>query len=135
MSPSPSPSPSATNDDRDCAEVQILNPTAVQLAARGISQTPNGVLVRWKTVNESEFVGFNIWKNSGTDAEVRNNEMIAATNAGESNGASYQWLDAGTTLSWGDAYLLEIVKNDGSTEWTVIDAMRGIELFLPVVAK
>ena len=122
-------------DDHDCAEVQILNPTAVQLAERSISQTPDGVLVRWSTVSESDFVGFHIWKSNGTEAQLRNNEMIVAANAGLSSGASYEWLDAGATLRWGDAYVLEIVRNDGSVERTVIGVVSGEEIFLPLVAK
>ena len=122
-------------DDHDCAEVQILNPTAVQLAQRSMMQTPDGVLVRWSTVNESDFVGFYIWKSYGTDAQLRSSEMIVATSAGQSSGASYQWLDAGANLSRGDAYVLEIVKNDGSVEGTVIDVMSGGNIFLPFLVR
>ncbi|MEM7132885.1 MAG: SdrD B-like domain-containing protein [Chloroflexota bacterium] len=122
-------------DDRDCAEVQILNPTAVQLASSSISQTPDGVLVRWSMVSESDVVGFNIWKSNGAEAEMRSTEMIVATNAGQTNGASYQWLDAGATLNQGDTYVLELVHSDGSTERIVIDVMSGGNVFLPFAAR
>ncbi|MEM7131672.1 MAG: SdrD B-like domain-containing protein [Chloroflexota bacterium] len=122
-------------DDKSCDSVQILNPTAVQLAERSVTQTSDGVLVRWSTVSESVIIGFNIWQSNGTEAEMRSREMIMATNAGQTSGASYQWLDEGATLSQGHAYMLEIVKNDGSTERTVIDVQTGGELFLPIVLK
>ena len=122
-------------NDHDCAEVQVLNPTAVQLAGRSIGQTSDGVQVRWSTVNESDMVGFNIWMSSGVDAEQRSSNMIIAKSAGQASGASYEWLDAGAPLKRGDTYILEIVNNDGTTEHAVIGVMTGGPIFLPVVAK
>ena len=120
-------------DDRDCAEVQILNPTGIQLASRSLTQTPDGVLVRWGTVNESDIVGFHIWRSNGIDAQRRSPQMIVAKAAGHSGGASYEWLDADATLQRGDVYVLEITKVDGSSERTVIDIMRGGMLYLPLI--
>ncbi|MEM7130357.1 MAG: SdrD B-like domain-containing protein [Chloroflexota bacterium] len=122
-------------DDIDCAEVQILNPTAVTLAGRSISQIPGGVLVQWSTESKSNIIGFQIWKSSGLNNEVRSNEMILATNPGESSVTSYQWLDASTMLERGDAYVLEIIMSDGSTERTVIDVVTGGTIFLPLLAR
>ena len=122
-------------DDKSCDSVQILNPTAVQLAARSMTQTAAGVMIRWSTVSESEMVGFHILKSNGTDAAQRSDEMIAATNAGQSSGASYQWLDASATLEQGTAYILEIVKSDGTTERVVIDVMNSRGIYMPFVAK
>ncbi|MEM7134188.1 MAG: SdrD B-like domain-containing protein [Chloroflexota bacterium] len=123
-------------DDEDCAEVQILMPTAVQLASQSMNQTSAGVVLRWSTVNESDVVGFYIWKSNGLDAEVRSNEMVTALNPGASNGSSYEWLDAGETLTSGDAYVLEIVKGDGTNIRTVIDVMTdGGSIFMPFIAQ
>ncbi|MEM7134157.1 MAG: SdrD B-like domain-containing protein [Chloroflexota bacterium] len=122
-------------DDTSCDSVQILNPTAVQLAERSISQTPEGVMVRWSTVSETDIVGFNIWKSSGVAVELRSGGLLVASNAGQSNGASYQWLDEGATLSQGDAYVLEILRNNGTSERTVIDVMRDEQIFLPLVSR
>ena len=123
------------DDDDDCAEVQILNPTAVQLAERGMSATPDGVMVRWSTLSESEVVGFNILKSNGVESELRSSEMIVAQKAGQSSGANYQWLDTGTSLNHGDTYILEIVNNDGTTDRTVIAVMSGERIFLPFLAR
>ena len=122
-------------DDSSCDSVQILNPTAVQLAERSMIQTPDGVLVRWSTVSEGDIVGFHIWMSNGTEAQLRSSEMIVATSAGQSSDASYRWLDAGATLGLGDAYVLEVVKNDGSTERVVIDVMSDRNIFLPLVVR
>ncbi|MEM7128147.1 MAG: SdrD B-like domain-containing protein [Chloroflexota bacterium] len=119
-------------DDTSCDHVQILNPTAVQLAERSMSQTPDGVRVQWSTVSESDIVGFHIWQSNGVVAELRSGDMIGATSAGQSTGASYQWLDTGATLSRGDAYVLEIVKSDGTTQRVILGVMNIVDLFLPV---
>ena len=123
------------DDDDDCAEVQILNPTAVQLAERGMSATPDGVLVRWNTLSENNVVGFNILKSNGVASELRSSEMIVAQKAGQSSGANYEWLDAGASLNHGDTYILEVVNNDGTTERTVIAVMSGERIFLPFLAR
>ena len=125
----------ADGDDTSCDSVQILNPTAVPFAGSSIAQTVDGVLVRWHTLNENNIVGFQVWRSNGVDAELRSREMIVAKNAGQTSGTGYEWLDAGATLSLGDAYLLEIVKNDGSAEHIVVDVKSGDSIFLPLVAK
>ncbi|MEM7126248.1 MAG: SdrD B-like domain-containing protein [Chloroflexota bacterium] len=122
-------------DDDDCAEVEILHPTAVTLAERSMNQTAAGVQLTWTTLDELALIGFNIRKTNGLDGELRSNEMIMAKQVGQSAGASYEWLDAGAILKQGDVYILEIVKNDGSVERTVIDAVTGGAIFLPMVAQ
>ncbi|MEM7130360.1 MAG: SdrD B-like domain-containing protein [Chloroflexota bacterium] len=122
-------------DDDACDSVEILNPTAVTLAESSASQTSGGVLVRWSTVSESDIIGFNIWKSSGVEAELRSTEMIVATNTGQTNGSSYQWLDVDATLRQGDVYLVEIVKSDGTTERAVIDVTSERTLFIPLIVR
>ncbi|MEZ4708312.1 MAG: SdrD B-like domain-containing protein [Caldilineaceae bacterium] len=125
----------ADGDDEDCASVQILNPTGVQLAERSLTQTPAGVLVRWQMVDETIVVGFHVWSSNGVESARRSELIMSKVNGQSSNAATYEWLDAGVTLRRGDVYVLEIVNNDGSTERTVIDVMRGGPLFLPLIAR
>ena len=122
-------------DDTACASAEILNPTGIQLADRSVQQVDDGVLVRWSTVNESNMVGFNILKSNAVETGSGSTEMIVASSAGQSTGATYQWLDAGTTLRLGDVYTLEIVNNDGTTERAVIGVATGGPIYLPLVAN
>ena len=122
-------------DDTSCDSVQILNPTGVQLAARSLLQTADGVLVRWQTSNESSIRGFRVWRVNGVTNVERTHEMIVAKVAGQSSGANYTWLDAKAQLRAGDVYLLEISKHDGTSEYVIIDKQAGIDLFLPLVAR
>ncbi|MCB0139152.1 MAG: DUF11 domain-containing protein, partial [Caldilineaceae bacterium] len=102
-------------DDHDCDSAQIFNPTAVTLAERSATQQADGVMVRWSTVSESDIVGFHLWKSNGVHAEQLTTTMITAQKAGQSSGASYEWLHVGAQLNRGDAYLLELVKANGTT--------------------
>ncbi|MEM7128145.1 MAG: SdrD B-like domain-containing protein [Chloroflexota bacterium] len=123
-------------DDEDCDSVEILNPTAVLLSQRSVEQTAEGVLLRWQMVDESNVVGFYIWKSSGVDAEMRSGEMIPSKINGQADDAeSYEWLDEGATLRPGDLYLLEIVKQGGPTERVVIGVESREEIFLPIAAQ
>ena len=130
-------------DDTACDSVQILNPTGIQLAERSISQTADGVQIIWTTVNESKMIGFRVYRSNGVNATLIDpvstsasaDGLIPAQKAGQSSGASYRLLDAGATLNLGDAYILEIVKNDGTTERSVVGVITGGAIFLPIVAK
>ena len=122
-------------DDTSCDSVQILNPTGILLRERSISQTPDGVLVRWSTVSEMDVVGFHIWQVNGVNTQKISSEMIVAKKAGISSGTNYSWVDENVILRRGDVYGLEIINNDGSTEQIVIGVMMGESIFLPLVAK
>ncbi|MEM7132888.1 MAG: SdrD B-like domain-containing protein [Chloroflexota bacterium] len=120
-------------DDEACDSVRILKPTAVQLASGSLAQTSKGVVVRWQVADESNVVGFYVWKSNGMTS-TRSNEMIPIQVNGQSTETGdYEWLDAGATLKQGDAYTLEIVKNDGMTTRTMIDVVSGGYTFLPLV--
>ncbi|MCB9147385.1 MAG: DUF11 domain-containing protein [Caldilineaceae bacterium] len=122
-------------DDEDCASVQILNPTGIQLAAHSLTQTPDGVLVRWQMVDETNVVGFYIWQSNGVESSRRSELIPSMVNGQSRQAATYDWLDAGATLQHNDAYVLEIVKVDGTSERVVIDVMRGGSLYLPLIAR
>ncbi|MEZ4656477.1 MAG: DUF4377 domain-containing protein [Caldilineaceae bacterium] len=118
-----------------CATVEITDPTAVQLAAQGVAQVSDGVLVSWSTITENDIVGFNLWRNSGVAVERRSSEMIAAKVAGQSGGASYEWLDAGVTLHSGYIYLLEVVRTNGSTAFTPLRNIAARDIYLPFIVQ
>ncbi|MEM7128152.1 MAG: SdrD B-like domain-containing protein [Chloroflexota bacterium] len=121
-------------DDMDCDSVQILNPTAVELAESGLYQSPEGVSVRWTTLSEGNVIGFYIWRISGVTSQRSTPEMIVAQNAGLLKGASYQWLDAGTMLKQEELYVLEVVYDDHSTARSVIE-VNGQSVYLPLLLQ
>ncbi|MEZ4711542.1 MAG: hypothetical protein R3A44_30390 [Caldilineaceae bacterium] len=126
----------SVGDEQACASVRIFNPTGIQLGERSVLQMPNGVLARWLMVDETNVIGFNIWRSNGVNAERRNSELILTKAGGQqATGAMYEWLDVDATLSRGDAYVLEILYADGSTQRVVLDVMRTGPLFLPLIKR
>ena len=129
-------------DDHDCAEVQILNPTGLLLATSSVQQAADGVLVSWTMVDESNIVGFYVWRTGGGMIEERSNGLIPTHVNGVSRGLSglssqnrYEWLDAGETLKSQVAYELEIVYTDGTSERAAIDIGGSSILYMPLISK
>ncbi|MCB0097568.1 MAG: hypothetical protein KDE46_17680, partial [Caldilineaceae bacterium] len=122
-------------DDSDCASVQILNPTGIQLAEHSVQQTAAGVLVRWRMVEETNVMGFYVWRVNGVESSRRSEMILTQVGGQQSNGAAYEWLDAGATLASGDTYVLEIVYTDGAVERTVINVVQGVSLYLPLMQR
>ncbi|MEZ4661410.1 MAG: SdrD B-like domain-containing protein [Caldilineaceae bacterium] len=122
-------------DDSDCASVQILNPTGVQLAERSLTQTPDGVLVGWGMVEETNVVGFYVWHANGVESSRRSAMILTKVGGQQTGGVTYEWLDADATLTRGDAYVLEIVYTDGTSQRVIIDAVNGVSVYLPLIEK
>ncbi|MEZ4708313.1 MAG: SdrD B-like domain-containing protein [Caldilineaceae bacterium] len=122
-------------DDEDCASVQVLNPTGIQLATRSLTQTPSGVLVQWQMVEESNVVGFYVWRSNGVESTGRSELITTKPNGQAVEAMTHEWLDVGATLQRGDVYVLEILKVDGSSERVVINVATGISLYLPLLTR
>lgn len=130
------PLPTVTVADAEaCASVAIVQPTAVQLAERALLPVEEGVLLRWRTITESDIAGFHVWRFTAGNAERRSQEMIQAKVAGQSSGAHYEWLDVGATLHPDSSYLLEIVHLDGTTERSAMSEPQSTPYYLPYVAR
>ncbi len=75
---------------------------------------PDGVLIAWETADESAILGFNVLR----DGVVVNAELILAGASGVNAGADLYLLDAGAP---GAAYVLEVIKLDGTVERIVLE--------------
>ena len=137
--------PVSVPDDSDQDDVQIINPTSVNLADQSVTTTEEGMMLAWTSVTEVDMVGFNILRQDGSNAPVQiNSELIIAENAGQPNGAEYAYLDAGMSDDQQYTYLLEIVMADGRTETSVLDTVgaeqtatsnAGMMIFLPAITR
>jgi uncharacterized repeat protein (TIGR01451 family) len=99
----------------DAEPVEVLNPTGITLAGFAVTPGEGGAVVTWETASEVEIAGFNLLRVRGEEAAQVNADLIVAQFAGGGSGAAYSIADGG--LGQGAyAYILEIVKLDGSTE-------------------
>lgn len=129
--------PNPLPDQSDNARVQIINPTAVTLAAATAEKVADGVLVRWQTVNETDMTGFNLLRSTdGVSFEQVNGELILAQQAGLSEGAAYEFVDGSAVQGSRYTYRLEILAVGGTaTQVPLVTLSTGFQIYLPVVNR
>jgi hypothetical protein len=130
------PPPTVTLPPKEDAEdVELINPTAVNMVLSNVETGEEGNMVTWASTTEVDTVGFNVLRQIGSEPAQRlNSEMIVARYAGQGSGAIYNFLD--TTSSDEDAvYLIEVVTADGTTRIYEIGSANdsSIFIFLPLI--
>ena len=128
----PHPSVIVTTDE-DCASMEVLAPTAVNVANRSARMTDAGMELSWNTLSEVEMVGFNVLlSRNGGEPQQLNQQLIVAKRAGEAQGATYSFLDTSmqqrTTSSY--LYLLEVVTTNSIAERMVLTQMIESKVYL-----
>lgn len=129
--PQPIPDKSAT------APAKIIAPTAVALAEASASYADAQASLRWRTLNESDLVGFHIYRSvDGGEAVRLTDGLIAAQKPGQSDGASYDYTDASVETGKRYLYTVEFVGADAPLGQEVIgEVLTGAKLFLPTVGR
>jgi hypothetical protein len=93
-------------------------PTAVTLETANATRTRGGVLVRWRTVSESQTLGFNVYRARHGKLVKLNRSLIPSVFGGTATGHAYSWLDRrvprGTTTL---RYRCEAAGLDGTRRW------------------
>lgn len=120
----------------DYDDVQIIVPTAVALADRSASYD-GAVQLYWRTVNESELLGFNLYRSENGGPAVRlNDTLLLAQRTGQSDGAPYDYRDAAVERGKRYSYRLELIGMNGAMGQSDIGAVwTGAQLFLPAVNR
>jgi len=105
------------------AKHEINVPTAADLAAFTARVNPQqDVVVRWRTGNEMNLVGFNVYRatNKNRIYKQLNKELIAAKHPGGILGANYSHADKRVKAGKTYFYKLEIVRANGASEWSEV---------------
>ena len=102
-----------------------LGPTAADLVFYVAQPQVGGILLSWKTANELDLLGFNLFRANNPDEEweLMNGNLIAAQNPGSMEGAAYQYLDEVAEAGVQYRYLLEAVEIDGSSLYSSISTI------------
>ena len=99
----------------DCLALTFNNdPTAITLLRLGATQTPSGVVVRWRTAAATRVAGFHLFRQEGAGRHRLTKSLIRASFVGA--GAPYRFLDRSARRS-GVTYWLQAVGLDGSRAW------------------
>ena len=96
-------------------------PTGVELASFAARRAKGGVTVTWRTANERNIAGFNVWR----AGKKLNRALIAAKRSGTVAGASYQLVDRSARAGVRYTYRLQAVTRDGSRSWLRQSTVRA----------
>ncbi len=98
-----------------------LAPTAATLVSvNARAHKKDGVSIEWETGTELTIVGFNVWRSTKRNGAYKlvNNNLILANAAGQAQGAQYTLLDKRVKAGKTYFYKIQVVKTDGSSEWS-----------------
>jgi hypothetical protein len=98
-----------------------LQPTGVEVASFAARSAKRGVTVIWRTSNERNLTGFNVWR-AGTKL---NRALVPAKRSGTHAGATYRLVDRSARAGVTYTYRLQAVTRDGSRSWLGRVAVRA----------
>ncbi|RME55372.1 MAG: hypothetical protein D6790_16040, partial [Caldilineae bacterium] len=126
----PLPSQSAHDD------VEVLAPTAVDLADATVADAYNGVTLAWRTINETNILGFYVWRGADGPTARLEDSWTPAAALGQSTGAAYQYVDRNVAPGVRYIYELEILDLDGGASFTPLGSVdRPWLSFVPNVMR
>jgi hypothetical protein len=111
------------------------NPTAVSLVDFSTASMPQGIQLGWQTAQETELVGFNLYRAESPDGQRSqiNQQLIPAFNPGELRGNAYHYLDATAEAGKMYYYWVEWVGNSGSEFYGPVTARFALyKVWLPL---
>jgi hypothetical protein len=95
-----------------------FSPTAVAVNAFSARWTRAGATIAWRTAEETDALGFNVYRVNARGALTRvNPTLIRARHSGRTTGALYRFLDRGATRRNATTYKLQLVDLQGKRSW------------------
>jgi subtilisin-like proprotein convertase family protein len=102
-------------------QLDITGPTGVSVKSFTAQRAGKGVQLRWRTANETEAFGFNVFRTKAGKLSKVNQKLIRAKRAGRPQGASYSLRDSRVSSS----YRLQAVSPSGKRFWAATTAVRA----------
>ncbi len=135
--PGPAPTNLTPLPDKSAQDViAIINPTAVLVTNSQVVGSENGAQLSWQTVSEVNVAGYNLLRiNPDSSITLLTSPSIPAQKPGQSEGASYSWVDSSVVAGQFYTYILEVIGLDGFTQQVMIGQLGGIHLFLPLTSR
>jgi hypothetical protein len=113
------------------------NPTAVTFASLLAIPGPGSIEIAWRTVMETNLLGFNIYRAESPDGRrtLVNTAIIPSKNPGGINGAEYSYLDLTTQPGVMYYYWIQVVELDGMNWAGPVEASANWPIYLPILLK
>jgi hypothetical protein len=99
-------------------------PTVAAVASIHGVRTRSGVLLRWRTAQESAVLGFNVYRQQRGKLVKLNRTLIPSVFAGTASGHAYSWLDR-NALRGAARYRLQAMSLDAKRSWIGSAAVAG----------
>jgi hypothetical protein len=109
--------PAANSFDSWTLTITNGNPTAVKLLNFGAARVAKGIAVHWRTADETDIAGYNVWRVAQGKTSRVNARLIVAKSAGRLTGASYRVVDRKALRAAAATYRLQAVTRDGKRYW------------------
>jgi putative Ig domain-containing protein/Regulator of Chromosome Condensation (RCC1) repeat protein len=90
-------------------------PTAVSLSSLWATRTARGTVVRWRTSQESQLLGFHVYRKQGKFLKL-NRRLIDSVSGGTTRGHAYSWLDRRPSKG-AATYRIQAVTLNGTRSW------------------
>jgi FG-GAP repeat len=105
--------------------LQTAPPAAVSVLKLTASLTARGVQLRWRTANETQTLGFNVYRRRHGEYVRLNPTLIRAAASRATAGRTYSWLDhSARGAGPGVRYQLQTVALDGARAWIAATSSR-----------
>ncbi|MCX7671673.1 MAG: hypothetical protein N2439_16590, partial [Anaerolineae bacterium] len=100
------------------AGVRVLQPTGLTIVDLVATRTTDGVRVAWRTANEAQILGFEVWRRSVSGGHAGawhtiSPSLIVAEQAGTNQGSAYAQLDTTALAGERYEYALAVWQLDG----------------------
>jgi predicted extracellular nuclease len=108
----------------------LTPPMAVQVTNQQAESQMDGVLVTWNTTNETDLLGFNLYRSlDGGPLEKLNTSYITG------DAGSYDFLDADALAGKTYEYWIEIVTSSGTKKIQPVSVTALFHSMLPIISK
>lgn len=105
-----------SGNELSIAQVNSPPPSAVAVASFDAQARAGGVQVRWRTAQEAQLLGFNVYREQGTKRLRLNRSPIPARGA-TTGGRPYAFLDRRAPRTGTLRYWLEALSLNGARKW------------------
>jgi len=113
----------------------VEEPTAVNLSSFTAESQGNTILINWRTTNEVDLLGFNIYRSRSLNDEgaILNDVLVPVKSLGGLVGNEYIYFDQ--TILAGESYYywLEIVTLSGSDKLAPIAVTTFYTIYIPLL--
>ena len=97
--------------------LDVGQPTSVHLSSFTARFVRRGIELRWRTAQETEVIGFDVFRARGGRLVKVNRRLVAARAAGSSRGAVYRLVDRGARAGVIQSYRLRATTLAGTRVW------------------